>query len=229
MSFAFPFVKVVVKTTKGLTLAETPINTDGSACWKLESRTGSVIGRWPRELQQVSVRVRGRGLSVGAETLLSEGLCLSLGLSRQRQLFSSVGEGGQGSRTEGRGGRAWVQGGFCTPRLGALEVQLAVWERGDPLPKVHLVHSKLQTLQWPNTDNVMRKVAMLLPCSQLAVTVKVMDYHDGVGLEVAAPDKLVRAAPSCKYREARSECVCVLRESVCVRGWRGGMGLTDRR
>jgi hypothetical protein len=56
VSFAFPFVKVVVKTTKQLTLAETPINTDGSACWKLESRTGSVIGKWPRELQQVRWR-----------------------------------------------------------------------------------------------------------------------------------------------------------------------------
>jgi len=55
VSMAFPFVKVVVKTTKGLTLAETPINSDGSACWKLESRTGSVIGKWPRELQQVRV------------------------------------------------------------------------------------------------------------------------------------------------------------------------------
>ena len=77
-------------------------------------------------------------------------------------------------------------------------MQLAVWERADPLPKVHLVHSKLQTLHWPNTDNVLRKVALLLPCSQLAVTVKVMDYHDGVGLEVAAPDKLVRAAASLK-------------------------------
>jgi hypothetical protein len=127
------------------------------------------------------------------------------------------------------GGRAWRQGGFCTPRLGALEVQLAVWERGEPLPKVHLVHSKLQTLHWPNTDNVMRKVAMLLPCSQLAVTVKVMDYHDGVGLEVAAPDKLVRADPFCKAQqgfvcEREKERVC---ERVC--GWLGGMGLTDRR
>lgn len=88
---AFPFVKVVVKTTKQLTLAETPIATDGSACWKVEGSKGSVIGPWPRELQD---------------------------------------------------------GGFCTPRLGALEVQLAVWERGDPLPKVHLVHSKLHTLLW---------------------------------------------------------------------------------
>jgi hypothetical protein len=53
--------------------------------------------------------------------------------------------------------------GFCTPRLGSFEVQMAVWPQGDNLPKVSLVHSKLASNCWPKLDRIVKTIASRLP------------------------------------------------------------------
>ena len=78
--------------------------------------------------------------------------------------------------------------GLPTPRLGAFEVQMAVWQPGDPHPQVHILHSKLFTYRWPKMINVIKAIAERLPAKQLQVTVQVFDYEDGKAKEIPAPE-----------------------------------------
>jgi len=84
--------------------------------------------------------------------------------------------------------------GLPTPRLGAFEVQMAVWQLGDAHPNVHILHSKLFTYRWPKMINVIKAIAERLPAKQLQVTVQVFDYEDGKAKEIPAPEGMILTA-----------------------------------
>jgi hypothetical protein len=82
--------------------------------------------------------------------------------------------------------------GLPTPRLGAFEVQMAVWQMGEQHPNVYILHSKLFTYRWPQMMAVVKAIAERLPAKQLEVTVQVFDYEDGAPKEIPAPEGKAR-------------------------------------
>ena len=62
-----------------------------------------------------------------------------------------------------------LDGKFAYQRMGCFEVQVCCKFRGTP--RKDQLHSKLSTRSWPNTDDILRKLADYLPTCQLFVTV----------------------------------------------------------
>eukprot|EP00241_Pyramimonas_parkeae_P004603 CAMPEP_0114255068 /NCGR_PEP_ID=MMETSP0058-20121206/17351_1 /TAXON_ID=36894 /ORGANISM="Pyramimonas parkeae, CCMP726" /LENGTH=828 /DNA_ID=CAMNT_0001369401 /DNA_START=505 /DNA_END=2991 /DNA_ORIENTATION=+ len=109
----------------------------------------------------------------------------------------------------GRWPRESSANGLPTPRLGAFEMQMAVWQHGDSWPVVSLLHSKIASCTWPNTNRVVKSIAERLPAKRLKVTVQVFDYEDGKASEVPAPSVMILTAAA----GARVETTELLKDS----------------
>jgi hypothetical protein len=145
-------------------MKESPVQVDGSLCWSM-GREGAQLVRAqpsPGSVYSTNSHRGGRRLGPKARNASYAAHVAVHRLALTKHTEAGTHTGGR-LAAKGKWPREVSPAGFCTPRLGAMEVQMAVWPQGDNLPKVSLVHSKLASNTWPKIDRVIKTIAGRLP------------------------------------------------------------------
>ena len=64
---------------------------------------------------------------------------------------------------DGKCEKKYINEQFKDVRIGAFEVQLCFKDKNDKEPKIVLLHSKLETKQWPKIENILNKIVSYMP------------------------------------------------------------------